>query len=71
MKSKEAIDSLCIKLRLKTGSSLGSLESLSSEYSVKYPEDIIGNNILKNYLRKVELGINTNEDLVSLNKHFT
>lgn len=71
MNKKESIDSLCIKLRNKTGSCLGSLESLSNEYSLLYPQDVIGNNMLKNLLRKIELGIDTKEDYTAINKHFT
>lgn len=71
MKNKEAIDSLCIKIRLRTGSSLCSLESLSSEYASKFPEDEIGNNNLKNYLRKNELGLDVTDDLKFLNKYFS
>lgn len=70
MKNKEAIDSLCIKIRLRTGSSLGSLESLSNCYASKFPEDEIGNNNLKNLLRKIEIGLDTTDDLKFLNKHF-
>lgn len=71
MNKKESIDSLCIKLRKKTGSYLGSLESLSNEYSLLYPQDTIGNNMLKNFLRKLELGIDTKEDYIALDKQFS
>ena len=71
MNNQEAIDALSIKLKVKTGSSLFSIESLSNEYSLKFPQDVIGNNILRNYLRKCELGLNITHDLEFLNKHFS
>jgi len=71
MKNTEAIDTLSIRLRMKTGSSSGSIESLTNEYSSKFPQDKIGNNTLRNYLRKTELCLDTTEDLVFLNKHFS
>ena len=70
MNNKEATDALSIKLKVKTGSSLFSIESLSNEYSKKCPKDQIGNNTLKNYLRKAELGLDIMDDLKFLNKHF-
>lgn len=71
MKKKEAIDALSIKLRMKTGSSLGSLESLCNEYSLMFPKDTIGNNTLKNCLRKFEIGLDITDDIKFLNKHFS
>jgi hypothetical protein len=53
-----------------TGSSLGSLESLSNEYTKKFPEDSIGNNILRNMLRKMALGIDEKSDYATLTKYF-
>jgi hypothetical protein len=56
---------------MKTGSSLGSLEFLSNEYSSKFPQDKVGNNVMKNCLRKIELGIDVNDTLKFLNKYFS
>lgn len=70
MNKTESIDAVCIKLRMITGSSLGSLESLSNEYYKVVPKDNIGNNILRNLLRKRELGIDSKEDYTMLTNHF-
>lgn len=71
MKDKgELINSLSIKLRKKTGSYFSSIEELSLEYDRMFPEDIMGNSNLKNYIRKESLGLNTITDLRFLNNHF-
>lgn len=70
MSTKKAIDTLEGRLRDRLQSEYNSIVSLIVEYERRFPEERRCNDMLRNLLRLLELGLDTNTQVEYLNKYF-